>query len=59
MRALQAPALATIGMSVVVIAVLALPLRSDLERVVFGTVAGAVTFTAITALTRGAPSGFS
>lgn len=52
-RALQAPALATVGMSAVVIAVLALPLGSDLERVVYGTVAGAVTFTAITALTRG------
>lgn len=52
-RALQAPALATVGMSAVVIAVLALPLRTDLERVVCGSIAGAVTFTAITVLTRG------
>ncbi|HKY42451.1 MAG TPA: lipopolysaccharide biosynthesis protein [Pyrinomonadaceae bacterium] len=52
-RALQAPALATVGMSAVVVAVLALPLRTDLERVVYASIAGAVTFTAIAALTRG------
>ena len=52
-RALQAPALATVGMTAVVIGVLALPLQTDLERVVYATIAGGLTFTAITAGTRG------
>ena len=52
-RALQAPALATVAMSVVVVGVLAIPLRTDLERVFYTIIAGAVTFFAITVLTRG------
>ena len=52
-RALQAPALATVGMSAVVVAVLALPLATDLERLIYASVAGAVTFIAIAMATRG------
>jgi PST family polysaccharide transporter len=52
-RALQVPALATVGMSAVVVGVLALPLRTDLERVVYATLAGGLTFTAITVAMRG------
>lgn len=52
-RALQAPALATVAMTAVVVSVLSLPLQTHVERVVYPIIAGAITFFAITVLTRG------
>jgi len=51
--ALRAPALATAGMTVVVVPILLLPVMSDVARLVSAVAAGAAVFIAIAAITRG------